>query len=100
MGRFKPLLVLNGKPMIRHAIDTLRAHGVAQLVIVTGSNADVLEAALCGCGAQFVRNERYAQTQMFDSARRPGASGREKTLLQPYGLPPVPNRAGSGKGAS
>lgn len=69
MGRFKPLLVLNGKPMIRHVIDTLRAHGVAQLVIVTGSNADVLEAALCGCGAQFVRNEHYAQTQMFDSAR-------------------------------
>ena len=47
MGRFKPLLVLNGKPMIRHVIDTLRAHGVAQLVIVTGSNADALETALC-----------------------------------------------------
>lgn len=69
MGQFKPLLPLNGKPMIQHIIDTLCAYGVGQIVVVTGNNAGALETALCGCRVQFVYNEHYAQTQMFDSAK-------------------------------
>ena len=69
MGRFKPLLELGGKPMIRHIADTFRAFGVDKLVVVTGNNAAALEKALPGDDIEFVRNERYAETQMFDSAK-------------------------------
>lgn len=69
MGRFKPLLELGGKPMIRHITDTFRAFGVEKLVVVTGNNAEALEKALPGADIEFVRNERYAETQMFDSAK-------------------------------
>ena len=48
MGRFKPLLELGGKPMIRHIADTFRTFGVKKLIVVTGNNAE---------------------TQMFDSAK-------------------------------
>lgn len=69
MGRFKPLLELGGKPMIRHIADTFRAFGAEKLVVVTGCNAAALEKALPGDDTEFVRNERYAETQMFDSAK-------------------------------
>ena len=69
MGRFKPLLELGGKPMIRHIVDTFRAFGVEKLVVVTGNNAEALERALPGDDIEFVRNESYAETQMFDSAK-------------------------------
>ena len=69
MGRFKPLLELGGKPMIRHIADTFRAFGVEKLVVVTGNNAEALEKALPGADIEFVYNERYAGTQMFDSAK-------------------------------
>ena len=69
MGRFKPLLELGGKPMIRHIADTFRAFGVDKLVVVTGNNAEALEKALPGADIEFVYNERYAGTQMFDSAK-------------------------------
>jgi len=69
MGRFKPLIELGGKPMIRHITDTFRAFGVKKLVVVTGKEADALEQALSGCGIEFVHNEHYATTQMFDSAK-------------------------------
>ena len=36
--------------------------------MITGHNADALERHLEGCGLTFIRNERYATTQMFDSA--------------------------------
>ena len=69
MGRFKPLLELGGKPMIRRIADTFQSFGVEKLIVVTGNNAAALENALPGDGIEFVRNERYAETQMFDSAR-------------------------------
>ena len=69
MGRFKPLLELGGKPMIRHIADTFRAFGVEKLVVVTGNNAAALEKALPGDDVEFVHNERYAETQMFESAK-------------------------------
>ena len=62
MGRFKPLLELGGKPMIRHIADTFRTFGVEKLIVVTGNNAETLEKALPGDDIEFVRNERYAET--------------------------------------
>ncbi len=69
MGKFKPLLELGGKPMIRHVIDVFQCFGVEKVIVVTGNNAEMLENALHGDGIDFVRNERYAETQMFDSAK-------------------------------
>lgn len=69
MGRFKPLLELGGKPMICRIADTFRTFGLKKIVVVTGNNATALEMALPGDDIEFVCNERYAETQMFDSAK-------------------------------
>jgi molybdenum cofactor cytidylyltransferase len=69
MGCFKPLMDLGGKPLIDHALDTFRKAGVGNIVVVTGYKAGELEGHLAGQGISFVRNERYADTAMFDSIK-------------------------------
>lgn len=69
MGAFKPLLQLGSKAMIDHVIDTLMAGGVSQVIVVTGHNADLLEAYLKGRPVLTVFNAGYAQNQMFDSVK-------------------------------
>ncbi|MBR5381404.1 MAG: nucleotidyltransferase family protein [Oscillospiraceae bacterium] len=69
MGRFKPLLPLGGETVVGRLLSTLRAGGVSVIVVVTGFHADELEAHIRADDVIFVRNERYAETQMFDSVR-------------------------------
>ncbi len=40
MGRSKPLLLLNGTPLLTHALNALRASDVAEIVVVLGAQAD------------------------------------------------------------
>ena len=42
MNDFKPLLEINGKPMIKHVIDNLQGVGVNQILVITGKKADIL----------------------------------------------------------
>lgn len=69
MGRFKPLLSIGGSTIICRVIDTLRAGGAEQIVVVTGHQAQRLEAHLSGQGVTCLRNQAYAGTHMFDSAK-------------------------------
>jgi molybdenum cofactor cytidylyltransferase len=57
MGRQKLLLVLGGKAIVRWSVESLLPH-VEDLVVVTGSDADAVRAALAGLAVRFVRNPR------------------------------------------
>jgi CTP:molybdopterin cytidylyltransferase MocA len=55
MGRTKQLLPVDGVPMVRRAAEVMRAAGCAPLVVVTGHDADAVEAALDGLDVHCVR---------------------------------------------
>ncbi|MHB1394889.1 MAG: DVU_1551 family NTP transferase [Clostridia bacterium] len=78
MKAFKPLLEINGKTLIETSIATLRSVGVNEILVVTGYHAAELEAVLAEIGVNYIRNENYAETAMFDSARLGFAELREK----------------------
>jgi len=56
MGRCKQLLPLAGQPAIVRCIQTLVAAGIADIVVVTGANADQIEDAVQHLPVRFVRN--------------------------------------------
>jgi molybdenum cofactor cytidylyltransferase len=57
----KLLAVLDGKPLIRHGGEVLAGAGFAELIVVTGPDAEKVEAALAGLGARFVHNPHYLE---------------------------------------
>ena len=59
-GQPKPLLRVDGVPLIRSLAQALDEAGVAQTVVVTGHRADEIEAALAGAPARCVHNPDYA----------------------------------------
>ena len=69
MGTFKPMLQIGSISVAKRIISTLQQSGAELVVVVTGNQADMLEKHLSKSGAVFVRNENYASTQMFDSAK-------------------------------
>lgn len=90
MGAFKPLLDLGGKTIAQHVVETFRDAGVEQIVMVTGYRADELEQHLEPYDLCFVRNERYAETHMFDSAClgfEPLAGSVDRVLFTPVDVP-------------
>ena len=63
-GGTKQLEVLEGKPIAQHAIDTLAAAGLDEILVVTGHDAEVVEAELAlPRQGRFVRNPRYRDGQ-------------------------------------
>lgn len=69
MGDFKPLLNIGSISIAQRIVATLHQAGVNRIVVVTGYNAPLLEHHLANSGLVFLRNENYATTQMFDSAK-------------------------------
>jgi molybdenum cofactor cytidylyltransferase len=61
-GRTKQLVEFRGKPLVLHAVDALRGAGLEEVVVVTGHDAEAVEALL-PTGVRIVRNERYAEGQ-------------------------------------
>lgn len=59
LGRPKQLLDWKGKPFIRQAAETALAAGLDPLVVVTGANADLSEAALSGLPVHIVHNSDW-----------------------------------------
>jgi CTP:molybdopterin cytidylyltransferase MocA len=63
-GATKQLHPVGGKPMAQHAVDALTVAGVVDLIVVTGHDADSVEAALSlPPGGRFVRNPNYREGQ-------------------------------------
>ena len=92
MGGFKPLLDIDGKSMIRRVVDLMLASGANPVVVVTGYRAEDVEEHLADAGVLFVRNERYYETQMFDSLLAGATvlpSETERILITPADIPLV-----------
>jgi molybdenum cofactor cytidylyltransferase len=63
-GGTKQLEVLDGRPLAQHAIDTLAAAGLDEILVVTGHDAEAVEAALAlPDRARFVRNPAFRDGQ-------------------------------------
>ena len=69
MGDFKPMLNIGSISIAQRLIATFHQAGVTKIAVVTGYNAPQLERHLTNLGLVFLRNENYASTQMFDSAK-------------------------------
>ncbi len=92
MRDFKPLLCLGSSTVIRHTIDALRGVGAEDIVVVTGYQCAVLERHLFDSGVMFLKNERFAQTDMLTSLQLGLAalpSGVEKVFVTPADVPLV-----------
>ncbi len=65
---FKPLLDMDGQPMIRVVIDLFHGAGIRDVVVVIGHNRELLEPVVLDAGARAVFNPDYNQG-MFTSIR-------------------------------
>lgn len=67
IGAFKPLLPMGSSTIIETAINTFRSIGVGDIVVITGYNAEVLEAHIAHMDAICLRSD-YMHNKMFYSA--------------------------------
>ncbi len=58
MGKFKPLIEIEGKPMLQHVIENFQPL-VEKVVVVLGFSADLLIPLIQRLGAEYVINESY-----------------------------------------
>jgi CTP:molybdopterin cytidylyltransferase MocA len=72
-GRPKQLAILDGRPLLEHAIRALKASPVGRVVVVLGSGADQVAAAVDGHGAEFLVCERWDEGQSASLACGLGA---------------------------
>ena len=56
----KQLLPVNGQPMVRRVTEAVCAAGLAQVVVVVGSHAEVVAQALAGMAVDIVVNDAWA----------------------------------------
>jgi molybdenum cofactor cytidylyltransferase len=59
LGRNKLLLPFKGQPLIAHAVDTLMASKVDEIIVVLGHEAEQVRAAIGNKGVRFVENPDY-----------------------------------------
>ncbi|MGZ4108626.1 MAG: nucleotidyltransferase family protein [Actinomycetota bacterium] len=75
-GGTKQLALLDGKPLVRHAVDAARGVGIAEVVVVVGHDADAVARA-AGTDVSIVRNPRHAEGQSTSLAAGLDALGDE-----------------------
>ncbi len=62
MGTINKLLIsVNGKPMVRHAVDAVREAGLDPVIVVTGHERERIEAAVRDLPVKLVHNPAYAE---------------------------------------
>jgi molybdenum cofactor cytidylyltransferase len=61
-GATKQLATLDGRPLVLHAVDALRGAGVDEIIVVTGHDADAVEAVLPS-DVRAIRNPAYRDGQ-------------------------------------
>ena len=94
MHAFKPLLPINGKPMITRTADVFFEVGITDLFVVVGKQGEAVISALEGYHARFLWNSAYAQTEMFASLQIGlrailRAGGCDMAFLLPGDMPAV-----------
>jgi len=79
-GRPKQLLDYQGQPFVRIVAKTALAGGLAPVVIVTGANAEAVEAAVCDLPVSIARNTDWEKGQ--SSSLRTGLQALHSHSLQ------------------
>lgn len=69
MKKFKPLLMLNGFPMIQMTVQSMRNAGIEKVVVVTGYRGEEVAKVLQNTGVILAHNADYAKTDMLASAK-------------------------------
>jgi molybdenum cofactor cytidylyltransferase len=60
MGANKLLAHLDGRPLVRHAVEAALGSSARPVVVVTGNEADAVRTALAGLDVRFVHNAEFA----------------------------------------
>ncbi len=68
MGRFKPLLPIDGRPAIERLISVFKENGVNNILVVTGHRGQDIEQALRHTDVRIVENPEFDQG-MFSSVK-------------------------------
>jgi CTP:molybdopterin cytidylyltransferase MocA len=94
MGDFKPLLLIDGQPMIRRTVRSVLAGGATTACVVLGREAERVRAALVDLPRLlFVENTEFACSDMLASVqlglRTLGASGADAVFILPGDMPAV-----------
>ena len=91
-GQPKQLLDWRGQPFVRAVAQTALAAGLSPVIVVTGANAEGVEAAVRDLPVKLVRNAEWQEGQA--SSMRAGVGPH----TYPPPAPPLPPPPGSGKG--
>ncbi|MCI8663660.1 MAG: NTP transferase domain-containing protein [Hungatella sp.] len=92
MEAFKPMLPFGRSTISIHIVTMLKDMGIAPIVVVTGYRGDELQQHLSFTDVRFIKNERFRETQMFDSVRLGiGAVCKdcERLMILPVDLPAI-----------
>lgn len=69
MEDFKPLMELNGFPMIAMTVRSMRNAGIRNITVVTGFRGEEVRKVLDPLGVSIVENPRYRETDMLASVK-------------------------------
>ena len=61
LGHNKLLLFFKGKPLIGHAVDTLLASSIDEIIVILGHEADLVRAAIGEKRVSFLENRDYQE---------------------------------------
>ncbi|MCI8578217.1 MAG: NTP transferase domain-containing protein [Lachnospiraceae bacterium] len=67
MKEFKPLLPFEDSTIALHIVTMLKQLKLDPVLVVTGYQGEELEKHLFHTGVRFLKNERYEETELFDS---------------------------------
>ena len=69
MEGFKPLLKINGFPMIAMTVQSMRNAGIRDITVVTGYRGEELKKVLEPLGVRIIENRRWQETDMLASVK-------------------------------
>lgn len=89
MGDFKPLMPINGFPMIGMTIQSMKNAGIQDITVVIGRNAQEMRRVLTPMGVRLVENSEYRETDMLRSVQLglEGMTDAEGILFLPGDMP-------------
>ena len=92
MDGFKPLLKINGFPMITMTVQSLRNAGIRDIIVVTGYRGEEVEKVLEPMGVRIIENRRWQETDMLASVKLglEAADKKEGVYILPGDIPVTP----------
>ena len=77
MGKANKLLSdWQGKPLVRHVVETALSSQVSEIIVVTGHESDAVRAALDGLDVSFIQNPQYSEGLSTSLIKGIGAVGK------------------------